>query len=121
MVIAAATFSTSHIALTGALSGLLAGAVALWWLRDQRRILDAALIAVVVAAAVFLYRKSANMPALNDDGLSGFSANDWLAPTLSFVALGLYGAARRPLEERRFQQVRAMATLIALAVNVLTI
>jgi hypothetical protein len=66
-------------------------------------------------------RKSANMPQLNNDGLPGFSANDWLAPTVTFVVLGIYGAFRPPDEPRRYQQVSAAATLVAFAVNVLTI
>ena len=36
-------FSTSHIALTGAISGLLAAA-AIFWLRDEHRLLDAVAI-----------------------------------------------------------------------------
>ena len=114
-------FSTSHIVLTGAISGLLAGAVGLLWLRDKRRILDSLALAILSAAAVFLLRKSANMPQLNNDGLSGFSANDWLAPTVTYVVLGVYGATRRPLEPRRYQQARGGATAIAFAINVLTI
>ena len=114
-------FSTSHIALTGLLSGVLAAAVAVLVLKDQRRILDSFAIGVLSAATVFLLRKSANMPQLNNDGLSGFSANDWLAPTVTYVVLGIYGAVRRPTEPRRYQQARAAATAIALAINVLTI
>jgi hypothetical protein len=114
-------FSTAHIALTGAISGLVAAPVALFWLRDEHRVLDTVAVGLLTAAAVFLLRKSANMPQLNDDGLSGFSANDWLAPTVTYVVLGIYGALRPPTEQRRYQQVRAAATAIALAVNVLTI
>ena len=114
-------FSTGHIALTAAISGVLAAAVALLWLHDQHRVLDTLAIGILTAGAVFLLRKSANMPQLNDDGLSGFSANDWLAPTVTYVVLGVYGAVRPPTEERRYQQARAAATAIALAVNVLTI
>jgi hypothetical protein len=114
-------FSTGHAALTGALSGLLAAAGALFWLRDKHRALDSQIIGVLTAAAVFLLRKSANMPQLNNDGLSGFSANDWLAPTVTWVVLGVYGALRVPIEARRYDQCRASATVIAFAVNVLTI
>jgi hypothetical protein len=114
-------FSTGHIALTGLLSGLLAAAVALLWLRDEHRLLDTLAVGILTAAAVFLLRKSANMPQLNDDGLSGFSANDWLAPTVTYVVLGVYGAVRAPTEERRYQQARAAATMIALVIDVVTI
>jgi hypothetical protein len=114
-------FSTGDIALTGLVSGVLAAAVALLWLRDEHRVLDTVAIGVLAVAAVFLLRKSANMPQLNDDGLSGFSANDWLAPTVTWVVLGIYGALRYPTGPRRYDQARAAATVIAFAVNVLTI
>ena len=82
---------------------------------------DAVAIGALTAGAVFMLRKSANLPALNDDGLQGFSANDWLAPTLTFVVLGLYAAFRPPDQPRRFEQARAAATVIAFAINVITI
>lgn len=114
-------FSTGPIALTGLISGALAAALALFWLRDGNRVRASLALGVLTAAAVFLLRKSANMPQLNNDGLSGFSANDWLAPTVTWVVLGIYGALRAPLEPRRYEQSRAGATVIAFAVNVLTI
>ena len=61
------------------------------------------------------------MPQLNNDGFSPFSANDCLAPTITFVMLSLYGAVRKPQNERRFVQAVAFATLVAFAVNVITI
>ncbi len=121
LTLASSVFSTSHIALTGAISGVLAAAFGLFWLRGEHRILDSLALGLLTAAAVFLLRKSANMPQLNDDGLSGFSANDWLGPSVTYVVLGIYGAIRRPTETKRYQQARAAATAIALAVNVLTI
>ena len=114
-------FSTGHIALTGLVSGVLAAAVAAVWLRGEDRALDTVALGILTAAAVFLLRKSANLPQLNNDGLSGFSANDWLAPTVAWVVLGVYRALRPPAEPRRFDQSRAGATVIAFAVNVLTI
>ena len=53
--------------------------------------LESAVIGMPAAAAVFLWRKSANMPQLNEDGLREFSANDWLAPVITFVVLSMYG------------------------------
>jgi hypothetical protein len=121
MLATSSLFSTGHIALTGLVSGALAAALALVWLRDRNRVLDSLVIGVLTAAAVFLLRKSANMPQLNNDGLSGFSANDWLAPTVTWVVLGVYGSLRAPTEPRRYEQTRAGATAIAFVVNVLTI
>jgi len=114
-------FSNGHIALTGILSGVMAALFAVLWLRGTRRTLDTLAIGLLTAAAVFLLRKSANMPQLNDDGLEGFSANDWLAPTVTYVVLGLYGAVRPAIEPRRFQQARAAAVVVAFVVNVVTI
>lgn len=120
-LIAGSVFSTSHILLTGAVSGALAAVAALLLLRAERRVLETLAIGLLTAGAVFLLRKSANMPQLNDDGLQGYSANDWLAPSVTYVVLGLYGAVRRPHEPRRFEQTRAAATLIAFVINVVTI
>jgi len=114
-------FSTGHIALTGALTGVLAALAAAWLLRDEQRTTDVVLIGVLSAAAVFLLRKSANMPQLNDDGLQGFSANDWLAPAVVFVVLGLYRAARAPTEAWQLDRAAAVATVIAFVVNVVTV
>jgi len=114
-------FSTGHIALTGLLSGFAAALIATARLRGEHRTLDAVAIGLLTAGAVFLLRKSANMPQLNDDGLEGFLANDWLVPTVTFVVLGLYATVRPPNEPRRFERARAAATVVAFAINVVTI
>ena len=121
LVLASSTFSTGHIALTCAISGAIAAVIAVLWQRGEHRVRDSVAIGLLTAGAVFMLRKSANMPQLNNDGLEGFSANDWLAPTVTFVVLGVYGAFRPAGEPRRYQQARAAATVVALAINVLTI
>jgi hypothetical protein len=78
-------------------------------------------VGVIAAAAAYLWRASANMPQLNDDGLAGYSANDWLAPVITFVALTVYADLIPPANIPRFAQVRAASTIVALAVNVITI
>jgi hypothetical protein len=120
-VLVRGTFSTAHILLTGLISGALAAALAAWPLRSERRPLDWLAIGLCAAIAVFLYRKSANMPQLNNDGLNGFSANDWLTPAVVFVLVSLYGSVRPTGDGRRFTQARALATVGSLAVNVITI
>jgi hypothetical protein len=114
------TFSTLHITLTALLTGVLALAAAAWrlprghWQSGQA-------VGVLSGGAVFLWRMSANMPQLNDDGLNGFSANDWAAPVLTYVALSVYADLRPPPDPARCRQTRARAALLALVVNVLTI
>ena len=61
------------------------------------------------------------MPQLNSDGLSGFSANDWLAPVVAFVALTVMTDARGLAIDRRLGQTRALAVAAVLVVNVVTI
>jgi hypothetical protein len=121
LVASAAVFSTAHIAATAATTGGVALIAAVLLLGRRRGLAESVTIAILSAGAVFLWRKSANMPQLNNDGLSPFSANDWLAPTLTYVVLGLYATVRRPGNDRRFHQTRAIAVLAAFVVNVVTI
>jgi hypothetical protein len=114
------TFSVAHIAVTAAITGLLALVAAAWRL-PRSAWPDIVALAVLSGAAVLLWRWSANMPQLNEDGLPGFSANDWAAPVLTYVFLSLY-ADLRPLASRHgYAQTRALATLASLVVNVVTI
>jgi hypothetical protein len=117
----AATFTTAHIAATAAITGAVALIVSVVVLGRRCGVVESLAIGILAAGTVFLWRKSANMPQLNNDGLSPFSANDWLAPTLTYVVLGMYASVRRPGNDRRFAQARALAVLAAFAVNVVTI
>ncbi len=114
------TFTTLHITLTAATVAVLTFAVGMWRL-PRRAWRQAPVIALLSGVAVFLWRLSANKPDLNDDGLPGFSANDWAAPILTYITLGAYADLRPPGEPARFRQVRALAFVIAVAVNVITI
>jgi hypothetical protein len=113
-------FSTVHIAVTAMVTGVLAGALA-WWRLPRPVWRQALVVAVLAAVAVFLWRISANKPQLNDDGLPGFSANDWAAPVLTYLVLAGYSDLRPPADLTRYRQVRAMVAVVALAVNVITI
>jgi hypothetical protein len=112
--------NVAHIGLTAAITAVLALAVAYWRL-PRAAWPDILVFGLLSGVAVFLWRVSANMPQLNDDGLPGFSANDWAAPILTFVVLTVYTDLRAPAEFRGYRQARALATLAALAINVITI
>jgi len=116
----ASVFTTAHIALTAAVTALVSLPLVHWRLGAQSR-LDIVPAALVVGGAVLFWRLSANLPQLNTDGLQGFSANDWLASVLAYVGLGLYAAARPPGDPARWAQARALATIAAFAVNMITI
>src|SRR6516164_951484 len=104
-------FTRAHIAVTAGITGVMVFGFAWWRLEGRRAWIERVVMAVLAAAAVFLWRVSANMPQLNRDGLSGYSANDWLAPVVTFVVLSVYADLFPPENPRRFAQVRAAATL----------
>jgi hypothetical protein len=114
------TFSHAHIALTATVTAVVALAGAAWRL-PRRAWVDMAAVAVLSGASVFLWRASANMPQLNDDGLPALSANDWLAPVVTYVFLALHARVRPPVDPRRYGQAQALAVLASFTVNVITI
>lgn len=95
-------FSVVHILLTAAITSALALIIALCRL-PRSAWPDILAITVLSGGAVVLWRLSANMPALNDDGLPGFSANDWAAPVLTFVFLSLFADLRAPTDPDRYR------------------
>lgn len=121
MIATADTFSHTHIAETAAPTAVICLAIGIWRLNGRYRIAAGLAVGVLAGVAVYLWRASANMPQLNHDGLSGYSANDWLAPVIVFVVLSIYSDLLPPTNPRRFRQVRAAATVVAFAVNVITI
>jgi hypothetical protein len=113
-------FSNVHILLTALVTAVVTLIAAVWRL-GRAAWIDICGITVAAGASVFLWRVSANTAALNADGLQGFSANDWLAAVLTYVLVSLYGTLRPPSDRHRFEQVRGLAVVASLAVNVITI
>lgn len=87
-------FSHAHILLTAAVTAVFSFAAA-WWRLGHRAWADIAGVTLAAGVSVFLWRTSANMPQLNADGLPGFSANDWLAPAVTYLFISVYGALAR--------------------------
>ncbi len=111
-------FSTTHILVVAAVSGLLGGAVTWWW---TGRRTDGLAVLLLAFTATALWRKSANLPQLNTDGLPGFSANDWAAPMLTFVMLRCYALTRPGVLGTAFAQATVFASALAVGVNVIGI
>ncbi|HEX2909922.1 MAG TPA: hypothetical protein VH186_03875 [Chloroflexia bacterium] len=82
-----------------------------WWL------------ALVVGLSVLAWRLAGNIKELNDDPLPPFSPNDWLCPVITYIFLGVYAAFRTDLKRdgNRWEQVRALLTIVSLVANVLVI
>jgi hypothetical protein len=120
-IAAADVFSSSHIALTALICGVAAALLSYFALGRRSVMVECAVLGILTAASVFLWRKSANMPQLNRDGLRELSANDWLAPVVTFVFLSVYGALRPVDEDRAFARARALAVIAVFVVNVVAI
>jgi hypothetical protein len=82
---------------------------------------DTLLIALTVGVSILLWRKAGNMPALNDDPIPVVSPNDVLCPVVTYVSLGLLAAFRNTVAVSEWSRLRAIRTLLSLAVNVVTI
>jgi len=111
-------FTSTHILVVAAVSGLLGGAVTWWW---TGRRTDGLAVLLLAFAGTTLWRTSANLPQLNSDGLPGFSANDWAAPILTFVILRCYALTRPGVLGTPFAQATVFATALAVGVNVIGI
>ena len=83
--------------------------------------LDALLISLTVGVSIVLWRETGNTPTLNEDPIPLVSPNDVLCPVLTYVCLGLLAGFRPSVRTQRWPQLRAVLTLVSLAVNIVTI
>jgi hypothetical protein len=116
-------FSFAHIALTAAITAVIALLVLLV-LRSRYKLLslvDCLLVALVVGISVIVWRSVGNTGALNTDAIPLVSPNDVLCPLVTYLFIGFYAAFRPPLDARRFEQARVLLTLVSFVVNVVTI
>jgi hypothetical protein len=127
-------FPAWHILLTAVVTGVLTAAITVaadvgWRGRTHLRRLSIArgdVVGVGVAAAlsVLLWRLGANVPTLNDDPIPGISPADVLSAALAYVAVSSYGRLRAvgtPENAERLVAAPAVAAVVALIVNVITI
>jgi hypothetical protein len=87
----------------------------------QITVVDTLLIALTVGVSILLWREAGNTPALNDDPIPVVSPNDVLCPIVTYVSLGLLAAFRTTVAGSEWSRLRAILTLLSLAVNVVTI
>ena len=123
MATSSSVFPFAHIALTGAITAVVALLV-LIVLRSRfkmRSLVDCLLVAVVVGISVIVWRSAGNTGALNNDTIPVVSPNDVLCPLVTYLFIGLYAAFRPPLDTMRFEQARVLLTLVSFVLNVVTI
>lgn len=129
-------FPVWHIALTALVAAAITiGATAAWPVHTAGRPLLALgdLVGVGIAAGlgVLFWRLGANIPTFNDDPIPGVSPADVLSAPLAYVAAAVYvrlrgGAAGIAGEiisgaPKRLAVAPAVAALVALIVNIITI
>jgi hypothetical protein len=122
-------FPAWHIALTSLITAVLTAALAGATLVLRRskgalnqgagQVLDALVIGLAAGLGVLLWRLGANIPALNDDPIPGVSPADVLSGPVTFVAIGVYTGLRGA--SARWSSAQALAAVVALLVNIVTI
>ena len=114
-------FPTWHIALTALITAVLAGGGAVLVPRQQRSAVDAVLVGTAAGLGVLLWRMGANTATLNADPIPGVSPADVMSAPLAYVAVGIAAGLRGQDAANQWTRAQALAALIALVVNILTI
>jgi hypothetical protein len=114
-------FSAWHIAVTALVTAVLAGAGALVVRWRERSLVDALVVGAAAGFGVLLWRLGANTPTLNVDSLPGVSPADVLSAPLAYVAVGIAAGVRGSGATLRLTVAQALAALIALIINIVTI
>jgi hypothetical protein len=127
-------FETQQIAVTALITalvtGILTGAVILL----QRRASGGGLgvrisailgdlfgVALATGIGVVLWRLGANTPTLNNDSIPSVSPADVLSAPLAFVSADVYLRLRGAAASEQLRVGPAVAALVALIVNIVTI
>jgi len=114
-------FPAWHIALTALITAVLSGSGAVVAARQQRSVVDALLVGIAAGLGILLWRLGANTPTLNTDPIPGISPADVLSAPLAYVAVGMMAGLRGRETAERLGSAQALAALIALLVNSITI
>lgn len=125
-------FPPWHIALTSLITAVLTAALAGGTIALRRskpdttisgqrtsQVVDILMIGLSAGLGVLLWRLGANIPALNNDPIPGVSPADVLSGPVAFVAVGVYTGLRGGSE--RWASAQALAAVVALVVNIITI
>src|SRR3954451_21579101 len=78
---------------------------------------DALVLGVTVGVSILLWREAGNTQVLNDDPIPVVSPNDVLSPVVTYVCLGMLAAFRSMPDGFHWPRIRALLTLVSLAVN----
>jgi hypothetical protein len=126
-------FPAWHIAVTSLVTAAITAAGTAGWRRptSQRTtgrspltLGDVVGVSVAAGLGVLLWRLGANVPTLNDDPIPGVSPADVLSAPMAYVAASIYVRLRAAGAPGRFERLAvapALAALVALVVNIVTI
>jgi hypothetical protein len=114
-------FPVWHIALTALITAGLSGGGTWLFASRKRSVVDALLVGIAAGLGILLWRLGANTPILNTDPIPGISPADVLSAPLAYVAVGMVAPLRGSGATERLSRAKALAALIALLVNIITI
>lgn len=114
-------FPAWHIAVTALVTAVLASGGALVAQRQQRSVMDALLVGGAAGLGVLLWRLGANTSPLNTDPLPGVSPADVLSAPVAYVAVGIAAGLRGSGTTEQMSMAQAIAALVAIIVNIVTI
>lgn len=119
-------FPAWHIAVTALVTAAVTTAGTAGWRgrKSGRAALapgDRVGVGLAAGLGVLLWRLGANVPTLNDDPIPGVSPADVLSGPLAYVATGVYIRLRGVGASERLAVAPAVAALVALIVNIVTI
>ena len=114
-------FSAWHITLTALVTAVLTsgGTFVTGW--QQRSVMDALSVGGASGLGILLWRLGANTPTLNTDPIPGVSPADVLSGPLAYMAVGIAAGLRGSGATERLARAKALAGVIALLVNIITI
>jgi hypothetical protein len=78
-------------------------------------------VGAAAGLGVLLWRLGANVPVLNADPIPGVSPADVLSAPLAYIATSIYIQLRTAKAAERLAVAPAVAALVALIVNIVTI
>jgi hypothetical protein len=119
-------FPAWHIAVTAIVTAVVTAAViaattAGWRGRSSLVLGDLVGVGVAAGLGVLVWRLGANVPTLNADPIPGVSPADVLSGPLASVAADVYVRLRGVGASERLAVAPAVAALVALIVNIVTI
>jgi hypothetical protein len=114
-------FPPWHIAITSLITAVVVSGGIFLIGRRQSSPVDILIAGGAAGLGVLLWRLGANTPTLNADPIPGISPADVLSAPMAYAAAGIAAGLRGKGASESLSMVPALAALVALFVNIITI